>query len=115
MKEQKINYELLEKRFQESGEPRISNTDPDSRALLVQGQVVEVRFNIQPAEDDKLNLVVINHAIYSNDCNILRSPRYLLFNISLSFELTILLSFKAKPLFEFSITISLVFFINTGS
>jgi hypothetical protein len=30
-----------------------------------------VRYNIQPAEDDKHNLVVTNHAVYRNDCNVL--------------------------------------------
>ena len=71
LKERKIDYELLEKRLQESGEPQISTTDPDSRALLVQGQVVEVSYNIQAAVDDKHNLVVATHTINRNDRNAL--------------------------------------------
>ncbi len=67
----KIDYELLEKQLQESGEPQISTTDPDSRALLVQGQVVEVSYNIQAAVDDKHNLVVATHTINRNDRNAL--------------------------------------------
>lgn len=71
LKERKIDYELLEKRLQESGEPQISTTDPDARALLVQGQVVEVSYNIQAAVDDKHNLVVATHTINRNDRNAL--------------------------------------------
>jgi transposase len=71
LNERKIDYELLEKRLQESGEPQISTTDPDSRALLVQGQVVEVSYNIQAAVDDKHNLVVATHTINRNDRNAL--------------------------------------------
>jgi hypothetical protein len=71
LKERRIDYELLEKRLQESGEPQISTTDPDARALLVQGQVVEVSYNIQAAVDDKHNLVVATHTIHRNDRNAL--------------------------------------------
>jgi transposase len=71
LKERKIDYELLEKQLQESGEPQISTTDPDARALLVQGQVVEVSYNIQAAVDDKHNLVVATHTINRNDRNAL--------------------------------------------
>ena len=71
LKERKIDYELLEKCLQESGEPQISTTDPDARALLVQGQVVEVSYNIQAAVDDKYNLVVATHTINRNDRNAL--------------------------------------------
>lgn len=71
LKERKINYEILEKKLQESGEPQISTTDEDARALLVQGQVVEVCYNIQAAVDSKHNLVVATHTINRNDRNAL--------------------------------------------
>ena len=67
----KIKYELLETKLKESGEPQISTTDEDSRALLVQGVVVEVSYNIQAAVDDKHNLVVATHTINRNDRNAL--------------------------------------------
>ncbi|MBL0288476.1 MAG: hypothetical protein IPQ19_14000 [Bacteroidetes bacterium] len=38
LKANKINYELLGKQLQESGDTQISTTDPDARALLVQGK-----------------------------------------------------------------------------
>lgn len=71
LKKNKIRYELLEEKLQASGEPQISTTDTDSRALLVQGQVVEVSYNIQAAVDNKHNLVVATHTINRNDRNAL--------------------------------------------
>jgi transposase len=67
----KIKYELLEEQLKSSGEPQVSTTDPDARALLVQGQVVEVSYNIQAAVDSKHNLVVATHTINRNDKNAL--------------------------------------------
>ncbi|WP_187658209.1 IS1182 family transposase [Flavobacterium macrobrachii] len=71
LKQNKINYELLEEQLKATGEPQVSTTDPDARALLVQGQVVEVSYNIQSAVDDKHNLVVATHTINRNDKNAL--------------------------------------------
>ncbi|MEC5158277.1 transposase [Chryseobacterium sp. MP_3.2] len=71
LKKNKLRYELLEEKLKTSGEPQISTTDEDSRALLVQGQVVEVSYNIQAAVDDKHNLVVATHTINRNDRNAL--------------------------------------------
>ena len=67
LKNNKIRYELLEEKLKASGEPQISTTDSDARALLVQGQVVEISFNIQAAVDNKHNLVVATHTINRND------------------------------------------------
>ncbi|WP_269236382.1 transposase [Flavobacterium flavigenum] len=41
LKQNKLRYDLLEEKLKASGEPQISTTDSDARALLVQGQVVE--------------------------------------------------------------------------
>ena len=71
LKQNKIRYELLEEKLKESGEPQISTTDSDARALLVQGQVVEISFNMQAAVDAKHNLVVATHTINRNDRNAL--------------------------------------------
>ncbi|MBK9301240.1 MAG: hypothetical protein IPN14_11685 [Bacteroidetes bacterium] len=49
LKERKIDYELLERKLQESDDTQISTTDPDARALLVQGVVVEISHNMQAA------------------------------------------------------------------
>lgn len=73
LKTNKINYDLLSEKLKESGEPQISTTDEDARALLVQGVVVEVSYNIQAAVDNKHNLVVATHTINRNDLNALGS------------------------------------------
>lgn len=65
----KIKYELLQDKLEQSGEPQISTTDEDARALLVQGQVVEVCYNMQAAVDHKHNLIVATHTINRNDRN----------------------------------------------
>lgn len=69
LKKTKINYELLQDKLAQSGEPQISTTDADARALLVQGQVVEVSYNMQTAVDDKHKLIVATHTINRNDRN----------------------------------------------
>lgn len=71
LKKNKIKYEALQEQLLQSNEPQVSTTDPDSRALLVQGQVVEVCYNIQAAVDDKNKLVVATHTINRNDRNAL--------------------------------------------
>jgi transposase len=67
----KINYQILQDQLTQSGQTQISTTDPDAKALLVQGQVVEVSYNLQAAVDDKHNLVVATHVINRNDRNAL--------------------------------------------
>ena len=71
LKENKIKYEILNEKLVKSGQPQISTTDEDARALLVQGQVVEVSYNTQAAVDQKHNLVIATHTINRNDRNAL--------------------------------------------
>lgn len=71
LKENKIKYEILNEKLVKSGEPQISTTDENARALLVQGQVVEVSYNMQAAVDNKHNLVIATHTINRNDRNAL--------------------------------------------
>jgi len=67
----RIKYELLEKEIQQTGQQQVSTTDSDSRAMLVQGQVVEVAYNVQAAVDAKHKLVVATHTLNRNDRNAL--------------------------------------------
>lgn len=71
LKENKIRYEQLGEKLGQSGDTQISTTDPDARSLLVQGQLVEISYNMQAAVDDKHNLVFANHVINRNGRNAL--------------------------------------------
>lgn len=73
LKANKIKYELLKTSLEKSGDTQISITDEDARALLVQGQVVEVSYNQQAAVDGKHKLVVATHTINKNDRNALHN------------------------------------------
>ena len=71
LKNNKMKYELLQEQLTNTGESQVSTTDADARALLVQGQVVEVCYNVQAAVDDKYKLIVATHTINRNDRNAL--------------------------------------------
>lgn len=71
LKENKIKYNVLSEKLKKSDQPQISTTDEDARALLVQGQVVEVSYNMQAAVDQKHNLIVATHTLNRNDRNAL--------------------------------------------
>ena len=71
LKENKIRYELLKSELEQNDEPQVSTTDKDARALLVQGQVVEISYNMQAAVDSEHKLVVATHTINRNDRNAL--------------------------------------------
>jgi transposase len=71
LQQNKLKYELLKTALEQSGETQVSTTDADARALLVQGQVVEVSYNQQAAVDGKHKLVVATHTINKNDRNAL--------------------------------------------
>ena len=71
LKKHQLKYEALQQELEASGEPQISTTDPDARALLVQGQVVEIGYNQQASVDEKHKLVVATHTINRNDRNAL--------------------------------------------
>jgi transposase len=73
LKQNKLKYELLKTQLEQSGETQVSTTDADARALLVQGQVVEVSYNQQAAVDGKHKLVVATHTINKNDRNALHT------------------------------------------
>jgi transposase len=69
----KAHYQALAEKLANNNETQISTTDPDARALLVQGQVVEVSYNQQAAVDKKHKLVVATHTLNQNDRNALKN------------------------------------------
>jgi transposase len=71
LQEHQIKYEALQQQLDNSQEPQVSTTDPDARALLVRGVVVEVGYNVQAAVDQEHKLVVATHTINRNDKNAL--------------------------------------------
>jgi len=71
LQKNKLKYEQMQDQLEATGMPQISTTDPDARALLVQGQVVEVSYNQQAAVDSKHKLVVATHTLNTNDRNAL--------------------------------------------
>lgn len=71
LQQHQIKYQSLKAQLDNSGEPQVSTTDPDARALLVRGVVVEVGYNVQAAVDQEHKLVVATHTINRNDKNAL--------------------------------------------
>jgi len=67
----KQKYQVLEKQLKETGENQISTTDPESKTLLIRGQITEVAYNAQASVDDKHNLCIDYKALNTNDRKIL--------------------------------------------
>lgn len=57
-KEKQAKYEQLQKELVASGEEQISLTDPDSRAVILLRNIVNVGYNIQASSDEKHKLLV---------------------------------------------------------
>ncbi|MEL6359158.1 MAG: transposase, partial [Bacteroidota bacterium] len=69
--ERRESYNRLDQFLDESGETQISLTDPDTRALPLHRNIVEVGFNVQQAVDDKHNLIVHQEVTNQGDINAL--------------------------------------------
>jgi hypothetical protein len=67
LKERKLKYDMLQKQLEESNESQISTTDPDSRALLINHNIVEVSYNVQTVSDQKHSLVTHFEVTNQND------------------------------------------------
>ncbi|MGV8134808.1 MAG: hypothetical protein AB2L20_06315 [Mangrovibacterium sp.] len=52
------SYKAAEKKLQETGQEQISLTDPDSRAVVLHRNIVNVGYNIQASVDSKNKLLV---------------------------------------------------------
>lgn len=65
--ERKIKYDDLQQQLDNTEEKQISSTDSDSRALIINKNIVEVSYNTQTAVDGKHYLLVHAQATSIND------------------------------------------------
>jgi len=71
LESRKQKYQELEKQLKETGQDQISTTDPESRLLMIRGQITEVAYNAQASVDDKQKLCIDYKALNTNDRKIL--------------------------------------------
>jgi transposase len=57
-KEKQEQYQAIKEKLDDSGEPQISLTDPDSRSVVLHRKIVNVGYNIQSVCDEKHKLLV---------------------------------------------------------
>lgn len=60
-------YEALSQQIAESGEEQISTSDPDSKQMIIRGQITEVAYNVQSTVDEKHNLPIDFEVTNHND------------------------------------------------
>jgi len=65
--ERKAAYRELEKKLQESGEPQISLSDPESRQIMIRNNITEVAYNVQTTVDSKNNIPIDYKVTNQND------------------------------------------------
>lgn len=70
-KEKQESYRKIKKALTESGEDQISVTDPDSRAVVLLRNIVNVGYNIQSSSDEKHKLLVAYDTGSVNDTHAL--------------------------------------------
>lgn len=61
-KKQRKRYEDLQQRLDEQGQEQISTSDPDSRQMIIRGQITEVAYNVQATVDDQ-HLLPIDYKV----------------------------------------------------
>jgi len=67
LKEREIKYDALESQIKNSNDTQISTSDPESRALLINHNIVEVSYNVQTVSDAKHSLVPHFEVTNAND------------------------------------------------
>lgn len=65
--ERKENYKAIEKQLEESGQPQISTSDPDSRHLITRNNITEVAYSAQTTVDAENNIPIDYKMTNSND------------------------------------------------
>jgi len=65
--DRKDHYRDIEKRLNESGESQISISDPESRQIILRGNITEVCYNVQATIDAKNNIPIDYKVTNQND------------------------------------------------
>lgn len=63
----KDQYRGIEKQLRESGQAQISTSDPDSRQIILRGNITEVCYNVQTTVDAKNNIPIDFKVTNQND------------------------------------------------
>ena len=63
----KDNYQKMQQQLEETGEPQISTSDPESRQLITRNNTTEVAYNVQTVVDAKHNLPIDYKVTNQND------------------------------------------------
>ena len=66
-KQRAEGYHEIENQLDESGEPQVSTSDPDSRQMIVRNNITEVAYNVQTTVDAKNNLLIDYKVTNAND------------------------------------------------
>ena len=65
--DRKDDYENMQQQLEQSGEPQISTTDPDSRQLMIRNNISEVAYSVQTVVDAKHHLPIDYKVTNEND------------------------------------------------
>jgi len=65
--DRKTEYKKLEKQLNDTGEPQISTSDPDSRQMIIRNNITEVAYNTQTTVDSKNNIPIDFKVTNQND------------------------------------------------
>lgn len=63
----KDNYQNMQRQLEQTGEPQISTSDPESRQLMTRNNISEVAYNVQTVVDAKHNLPIDYKVTNQND------------------------------------------------
>jgi transposase len=65
--DRKDQYRNIENQLNESGEPQVSTSDPESRQIMVRNNITEVAYNVQTKVDAKNNIPIDYKVTNQND------------------------------------------------
>lgn len=66
-KGRKDNYENMQQQLEQTGEPQLSTSDPESRQLMTRNNINEVAYNVQTVVDAKHNIPIDYKVTNDND------------------------------------------------